>query len=194
MLFKKIKVWVGLVWVSRLTAVTGQGWAESSGAGLVAPDVWDMEGLCRERYILWWCIHQDSKVTILTGNMETQMVKNLPAMQEAGVQSLGWEDPLEEGMATHSSILAWRIPWTEEPCGLQTKESQRVRYDWVTDIHMCHQNPNLCVYVGRQVTQTDKYQVKGKGPCPKGELPNHIIMQHLLIALARIQKRESMCV
>ena len=45
----------------------------------------------------------------------TQMVKNLPTMQETWVQSLGWEDPLEEKMATHSSILAWRIPWTEEP-------------------------------------------------------------------------------
>ena len=47
-----------------------------------------------------------------------QMVKNLSEMQETWVQSLGWEDPLEEGMATHSSILAWRAPWTEEPGGL----------------------------------------------------------------------------
>ena len=47
-----------------------------------------------------------------------QLVKNLPAMQETWVRSLGWEDPLEEGMATHSSILAWTIPWTEEPGGL----------------------------------------------------------------------------
>ena len=47
------------------------------------------------------------------------MVKNLPAMQETQVQSLGWEDPLEKSMAIHSSILAWRIPWTEEPGGLQ---------------------------------------------------------------------------
>ena len=47
-----------------------------------------------------------------------QLVKNPPAMQETWVQSLGWEDPLEEGRATHSSILAWRIPWTEEPSGL----------------------------------------------------------------------------
>ena len=47
-----------------------------------------------------------------------QLIKNLPAMQETWVLSLGWEDPLEEGMATHSSILAWRIPWTEEPGGL----------------------------------------------------------------------------
>ena len=46
------------------------------------------------------------------------MVKNLPAMHKTWVQSLGWEDPLEEGMATHSSILAWGIPWTEEPGGL----------------------------------------------------------------------------
>ena len=48
-----------------------------------------------------------------------QVVKSLPAMQETHVQSLGWEDPLEKGMVTHSSILAWRIPWTEEPDGLQ---------------------------------------------------------------------------
>ena len=47
-----------------------------------------------------------------------QMVENLPAMRETAVQSLGWEDPLEKGMTTHSSILAWRIPWTEEPGGL----------------------------------------------------------------------------
>ena len=49
-----------------------------------------------------------------------QTVKNPSAMQEIQVQSLGWEDPLEKGMATHSSILAWRIPWTEEPGGLQS--------------------------------------------------------------------------
>ena len=54
------------------------------------------------------------------------MVKNLPAMLETWVQSLGWEDPLEESMATHSSILAWRIPWIEEPGGLQSMGSQRV--------------------------------------------------------------------
>ena len=55
-----------------------------------------------------------------------QIVKNLPAMQETQVQSLGWEDPLEKGMAIHSSILAWRIPWTEEPGKLQSVELQRV--------------------------------------------------------------------
>ena len=54
------------------------------------------------------------------------MVKNLPAMQDALVQSLGWKDPLEKGMATYSSILAWRIPWTEEPGGLQSMGFQKV--------------------------------------------------------------------
>jgi len=57
------------------------------------------------------------------------MVKNPPAMGETWVQSPGWEDPLEEGMATHSSILAWRIPRTEEPDGLQSMGLQRVRHD-----------------------------------------------------------------
>ena len=58
-----------------------------------------------------------------------QLVKNLPTMQETWVRSLGWEDALEKGKATHSSILAWRIPWTEEPDGLQSMGSQRVRHD-----------------------------------------------------------------
>ena len=57
------------------------------------------------------------------------MVKNLPAMQETGVQSLDQKDSLQKGMATHSSILAWRIPWTEEPGGLQFIGSQRVRHN-----------------------------------------------------------------
>ena len=61
-----------------------------------------------------------------------QTVKNLPAMWETWVQSLGWEDPLEEGMATHSSILAWRIQWTEEPGRLKSMRLQRVRHNWVT--------------------------------------------------------------
>ena len=58
-----------------------------------------------------------------------QAVKNLPAMQETQVQSLGWKDLLEKGMATHSNILAWKTPWTEEPGGLQSMESQRVRHE-----------------------------------------------------------------
>ena len=58
-----------------------------------------------------------------------QQVKNPPVMQEMWVSSLGWEDHLEKEMAPHSSILAWEIPWTEEPGGLQSMGSQRVRQD-----------------------------------------------------------------
>ena len=57
------------------------------------------------------------------------MVKNLPAVEETWVQSLDQDDPLEKGMATHSSILAWRVPWTEEPGGLQSMGLQKVRHD-----------------------------------------------------------------
>ena len=66
---------------------------------------------------------------ILWTSLVVKMVKNLPAMRETGVQSLGQEDPLEKGMATHSSILTWRISWTEEPGGLQSMGSQRVKYN-----------------------------------------------------------------
>ena len=58
-----------------------------------------------------------------------QMVKNLPTMQETWAQSLGQKDPMEKGMTTHSGVLVWRIPWTEEPGGLQSMVSQRVRHD-----------------------------------------------------------------
>ena len=61
-------------------------------------------------------------------SLVTQSVKNPPAVQDTWVRSLGWEDPLEEGTATHSSILAWRIPWTEEPGRLQSM-GHRVRHD-----------------------------------------------------------------
>ena len=61
------------------------------------------------------------------------MVKSLPAMQETWVQFVGWEDPLEKEMSTHTSILAWEIPQTEEPGGLESMESQRVRHDGVTN-------------------------------------------------------------
>ena len=66
---------------------------------------------------------------LLSPSLEAQKVKNLPAMRETWVQSLGWEDSLEQGTATHSSILAWRIPWTEEPGGLQSVGQQRAGHD-----------------------------------------------------------------
>ena len=61
--------------------------------------------------------------------MVAQTVENLPAIQDTFVPSLGWENPLEKGMATHSSIVAWRIPYTEEPGGLQSMGSQKVEHD-----------------------------------------------------------------
>ena len=81
-------------------------------------------------------------------SLVVQMVKNPPAMQETQVQSLGQEDPLEKGMATHSSILAWRMPWTEEPGGLQSVGLQRVGHNWVT---------NTCVIDAVKIAWTVKY-------------------------------------
>ena len=69
------------------------------------------------------------KFVSLRASLVAQMLKRLPAMWETWVRSLGREDPLEKEMATHSSILAWRIPWTDEPGGLQSTGSQRVGYD-----------------------------------------------------------------
>ena len=63
-----------------------------------------------------------------------QIVKNLLAIQETPIQAQGEEDPLEKGMAIHSSILAWRIPWTEEPSVVQSRGLQRVGHDWVINI------------------------------------------------------------
>ena len=65
-------------------------------------------------------------------SLVAQRLKRLPPMWETRVWSLGWEDPLKKEMATHSSIFAWRIPWTEEPGGLQSTGSQRVGHSWVT--------------------------------------------------------------
>ena len=65
-------------------------------------------------------------------SLVAQRLKRLPGMWETRLWSLGWEDPLEKEMAPHSSTLAWRIPWMEEPGGLQSMGSQRVRHDWVT--------------------------------------------------------------
>ena len=71
---------------------------------------------------------------LLGASLVAQRLKHLPAKRETWVRSLGWEDPLEKEMATHSSILAWRIPWKEEPGGLQSKGSQRVGHNWTTSL------------------------------------------------------------
>ena len=71
------------------------------------------------------------------------MVKNLPAVQGTWVRSLGGRDPLEKGMAIHSGILAWRIPWTEKPGGLQSMGSKRVKHDWFRATKPQHTYTNL---------------------------------------------------
>ena len=75
------------------------------------------------------------------------MVKNPPAMQETQVWSLGQEDSLEKGMATQSSILAWRIPWTEEPGRLQSMGLQTVGHDWVTNTFAFHMSQYYIEYI-----------------------------------------------
>ena len=101
-------------------------------------------------YTLW--VRQTSRlfhyrVTCYRTSLVAQMVKNLPSMQETRVWSLGWEDPLEKNMANDSSLLAWRIPWTEEPGGLQSMESQTVRHDCATNIYMLqHYSLSLTVW------------------------------------------------
>ena len=84
---------------------------------------------CRTVRNLICCLSNAVYFTSPWQPLVAQTVKNQPAMQETWVRSLGWEDPLEESMATHSSVLAWRIPWTEEPEGLQSIGSQRVEHD-----------------------------------------------------------------
>ena len=91
------------------------------------------------------------------------MVENPPAVRETWVRSLGWGDLLEAGMATNSSILAWRIPWTEEPGGLQSMGFQRVRHNWVI------KHTHICKLVG--VTQHIKLKNKNYvnlNRCKKG--------------------------
>ena len=79
----------------------------------------------------YYCFFNGEKfqIQVEKASLVVQMVKNLPAMWESQVPSLGRENPLEKEMATHSSILAWRIPWTEEPDGLQSRESPRAGHD-----------------------------------------------------------------
>ena len=75
---------------------------------------------------------------LMGASLVAQRLKRLPVTQETRVQSLGGKDPLEKGMATHSSTLAWRIPWREEPDGLQSTGSQRVGHDWATSLSTAH--------------------------------------------------------
>ena len=84
-------------------------------------------------YILKFCY-----IYIYIHSLMAQTVKNPPAMQETWIRSLGWEDPLKEGMASHSVFFPGESPWTEEPGGLQSMGSQRVGHDWVTKHSIGH--------------------------------------------------------
>ena len=75
-------------------------------------------------------------ICLIWASLVAQRVKHLLTMQETWVRSLGWEDPLEKEMASHSSTLAWKIPWTEKPGRLQSMGSQRVGYDWATSLYV----------------------------------------------------------
>ena len=80
-------------------------------------------------------------------SLVVQMVENLTAMWETWVQSLDWEDPLEKGMATHSSILAWKILWTEEPGRLWSMGSQRVGHNWATNTYLLYVHTHSYSYI-----------------------------------------------
>ena len=104
----------------------------------------------------WWWDYLP--LTNVMGSLIAQTVKNLPAKQESRVWSLRQKDLLREGTGTHSSILAWRIPWPEEPGGLQCMGSQRVRHDWVTNTFLTAQG---------QEPGCDKHAGRGES-CPEG--------------------------
>ena len=132
---------------SRETWVWSLGWKDSLEEGLATYSsilAWRISWM-EEPGRLWsmasqrvrhdWA--QEQQHTYMWSFLVSQMVKSLPAMQETWLWSLGQEDALEKGMAAHSSILTWRIPWTEEPGGLQSMGSQRVdTTDWLTHTHI----------------------------------------------------------
>ena len=99
-------------------------------------------------------------------------VKNLPVIQETWVLSLGWEDPLEKGMATHSNILAWRIPWTEEPGELESMGLQNIREDWMMNV-MTYDVAHLSMCL---ISFSDEASVKIFGP-----LKNWIVFSYCWI-------------
>ena len=114
------------------------------------------------RMKIWQCIRMSAICkchSLHSASLVGSAVKNLPAMQETWVPSLGWEDLLEKETATDSSTLVWRIPWTEEPGRLQSMGSQRVGHDWATSLSLnppnwsirpmpSYQNSNVCIAQG----------------------------------------------
>ena len=109
-------------------------------------------------------IHNSAEIVQLWASLVAQAVKRLPVMRETQVRFLGWEDTLEKEMATHSSTLAWKIPWTEEPDRLQFMGSQRVGRDWATSLSLslCHipyvsHSKGVKIYLQHKLLHADVY-------------------------------------
>ena len=128
------------LWEEDTAEEAGEGGGSRSACDLLLKEIhgeqWKSGGSGQKCLLMWdvgQCMLGEYRVhpppSSIQASLVAQMVKNLPAMQETQVQSLGWEDPLEKEMATHSSILARRIPWTEEPGRLQSMGLQRVGHD-----------------------------------------------------------------
>ena len=111
-------------------------------------------------------------------SLVAQMVKSLPEMQETQVWSLGQEDPLEKGMATHCSILAWRVPWTEEPGGLQSVRSQTVRHNWATN-NFTFIRSDIFQVVKWQKINSEQLKKKGKKKLWATGSSSNILIRHL---------------
>ena len=116
-----------------------QSWPALCDRTACSPPGSSVHGIFQARILEWVAI--SFSIDFFPGgffpgsSLVAQRLKHLPAMQETWLQSLGWENPLEKEMATHSSILAWRIPWTEEPGGLQSTGLQR---DTTERLHFLH--------------------------------------------------------
>ena len=133
------------------------------------PCVWDLRS---DSNILNSSCPLNKRSTWHAQALVTQTVKNLPMTWEIQVWSLGQEDLLEKGLATHSSILVWRIPWTEEPGELQSTGSQRVRHDWAadtfTDLHTLSLHLSaLCLMLGQLTDHESLRQDPPPSPLPQ---------------------------
>ena len=132
-----------------------------------------------------------------TASLVAQRLKHLPAMWETWVPSLGWEDPLEKEMATHSSILAWWIPWTEEPGGLQSTGLQRVRHGWAT---LLTSNDKQQTSVPEKDVRKLRFEHKGKAESwqwnsnleekPLATYPPRLIHDNLEAKLKPVQRQQ----
>ena len=122
-----------------------------------------------------WTTTKGIDYTPFRASLVAKRVNRLPAMWETRVRSLGWEDPLQKEMVTHSSILAWRIPWTEESSGLQSTGSQRAGYNWETSLSFFLYTafksfPDGSVVMNPSANARDVSSIPGSATSPPGRL------------------------